>query len=276
MSTRQLDFQLEVTRKCIHQSALVVMQTFSEVFHDPQKLHRPDVIERVKDIRGDERVQHKFAMSMSQRAPGVENIYTRAMEVSTRLFHHAEVLHGAKIGRYRMDAISFWRKVFDEMVRTVFIHPMLYAVQGYELSASLKIISEMFDQLLYSDIPLHIEDTFPAESVPLTEASLRHPGRVTLRDGNVRKAPSAVSSSSSQAPPPPHPHHVPAGGGVLRGGASYPSASLVSTPSSMDDSEKRKILSEIYHREQIGDTLSSEVGADVLRVQVQSEERKKP
>ena len=196
MSVRQIDFQLLIVRKRLHMCALDIEQTFGDTAITGDVATDDQVREAVKKARVNAGMQVEFATLMDQRQPESKALMGQGVTVATRLFHHSELAGGAQIGRVSTDA-TLWQRVFQEMVRTVYVHPGMYSrgADGYALSKSLEVIESMLDLLLYAQVPLVFSAVPVSDVVPLTQSNLASTTRDVRR--NVRVAPSVVSVAST-------------------------------------------------------------------------------
>lgn len=198
MSIKQLEFQLAVLQRRIHVCALNIEQTFSEVLSEALRAKDPNaehVREAIRTLRGSARYAQKFALAMDQRERDMKHIMGLGISVATRLYHHAEVVRGARIGRVVADD-ALWTRVFTEMTRLVYVHPSMYTASSMTLDRSLKIIEDILDALIFAEVPLNFEATPRADVRPLTPRSLE--GRRTFAP-QVRAAPSAVDDDQTAA-----------------------------------------------------------------------------
>lgn len=199
MSLKQVEFQLLVLRKRIHVSALDIHQTFEEIVAT-YTATEPTRSEQVRDvlrrIKADKDSQPRFAANLEKRQKDLKHLINAAVSTATKLFHHAETLQGAVIGRQTVDR-NIWVRIFNQLIRVAYINPDMYI--DLRLSDCVRLIEGVLDDVIYGEVPLLFQNTSATDFRDVTPAALADFRPPQSRD---RVAPSVLSIASDLAGPP--------------------------------------------------------------------------
>lgn len=171
MSIEEVKFQLFILQRRMYKCAIDLEQVFGQFLKEALKGQRADaenIRKTVENMRKNDDTIATFTIRMNKLQRDVRHAIGTAIAVSTRIYHFSR----ARSANVVADD-TVWENVFKNMCRTVYVRPEMYTASSLPLYEVLKLIENVLDTVVYSEIPLNIDAIEAPETPKRTKHSER-------------------------------------------------------------------------------------------------------